>query len=450
MGVGRSSSADGALRATLWFWPFVVAVVSLVVTILLLMVRPDPGLPWATWMWPSGVDAATTLLQAVASSIMTATTLIFSLTVVALQLASQQFSPRLLREFVRDRVTQVVLAILVSTFVVSVTGLRGMDSDRPLPVLVPALVLVMGIGSALALLFFVGHIVKSLRVDTMMVSVHGEAAKTTRQAYPEYGDQSNELDPGLPGPEGGTLVASRRSGFVKAVRPEALVQAATEHRIFVRVGVRPGDQVTAGTPLASIWTDAGGDVSGSVADRMSEVVAGAVEMGFERTLEQDAALGLRQLTDIAVKAISPAINDPITAAHAVGYCADLLVQLQGRRLGPQQHDDEHGEPRVVTPDRDHRYYLDLVCAPVRRFGCSEPLVLTALLRLLRDCAANARDDTQRGQIRDQVGLILESMDAHMLSYDADAVRDLAARVELALQGNADEAYRDRAGETRSV
>src|SRR5699024_7214989 len=133
-----------------------------------------------------------------------------------------------------------------------------------------------------------------------------------------------------------------------------------------------------------------------------------------------------------------------------GYCADLLVRLQGRELGPQQHDDAHGTPRVVTPDRDHRYYLDLVCAPVRRFGSAVPLVLTALLRMLRDCAVNARDDEQRRDIREQVGLILESADSRLVPYDADAVRDLADRVELALTGRADDAYRDRAGETRSV
>jgi uncharacterized membrane protein len=447
---GRTSHPDGALRATLWFWPFVASVVSVVVTILLLMVRPDPELGWARWLWPSGVESASTLLQAVAGSIMTATTLIFSLTVVALQLASQQFSPRLLREFARDRVTQVVLAILVSTFVVSVTGLRGMASDRPLPVLVPALVLVLGIASALALLYFVGHIVKSLRVDTMMVSVHEEASKTTRETYPEYGDKSKDPQPGLPGPEGGTLLASPSSGFIKAIWPDVLVQAASKQSVFILVGVRPGDHVTVGSPLASIWADDGSTITPGVRKMLGEAATEAVDLGFERTLEQDAALGLRQLTDIAVKAISPSVNDPITTAHAVGYCADLLVQLQGRKLGPQQHNDERGTPRVVTPDRDHRYYLDLVCAPVRRFGCSEPLVLTALLRMLRDCAVNARDDIQREDIRDQVRLILESMDTHVLPYDADAVRDLADRVELALHGDTDDAYRDRAGETRSV
>ncbi len=436
------------MRATLWFWPAVAAASSLLLTMLLLHVRPAPGETWARWAWPSGTESATALLQAVAGSIMTATTLIFSLTVVALQLASQQFSPRLLREFARDRVTQVVLAVLVSTFVVAVTGLRGMDPDDPLPVLVPVLVLLLGIVSAGALLAFVGHIVKSLRVDTMMVSVRQEALATIEATYPEHDDRSKEPDADQPAGPGGVLLLSSRSGFVKAVHPHVLVRAAQQHGVLIRLGVRPGDHVAVGSPVAEVGPC---DGPGRV-DRtgLTEAVEAALEVGFERTLEQDAALGLRQLTDIAVKAISPGINDPITAAHAVGYCADLLVRLQGRKLGPQQHDDEDGVARAITPDRDHRYYLDLVCAPVRRYGRSEPLVLTALLRMLRDCAANAREDEQRHEIRHQAALVLETMDPDMVDYDARAVTDLAHRVELALAGDLGGAYRDRAGETRSV
>lgn len=438
----------GALRASLWFWPSVAAAGSFLLTVVLMTVRPEPGTPWATAVWPGGEQAASTTLQVVATSIMTATTLTFSLTVLALQLASQQFSPRLLREFARDPKTQAVLAILVSTFVVSLTGLRGMGSEEPLPVLVPALALVAGLASAGALLMFLGHIVRSLRVDSMMVAVHEEAAATVAGAYPEYDDRAKDPAHDLPGPEGGTLLMSSRSGFVQVVRPRALVDAAAEHGLFLLLGVRPGDHVTAGSPVGSVWTDDGAPAPDAGA--LASAVEQAVEMGFERTLQHDAALGLRQLTDIAVKAISPGINDPITAAHAIGYCSDLVARLQGRNLGPQQHVDGDGVPRLITPDRNHRYYLDLVCGPIRRYGSGEPLVLTALLRMLRACAATARDDGQRQEIARQTGLILEIADPGLVPSDAAEIRDFARRVHLALAGNLDDAFRDRAGETRSV
>ncbi|MEX5260184.1 DUF2254 family protein [Kocuria sp. CPCC 205263] len=183
-----------------------------------------------------------TMLQVVATSIMTATTSTFSLTVVALQPASQQFSPRVQREFARDTETQVVLATLISTFVISSTGLRGMGSEAPLPVLVPALVMVMGLASVGALVMFLGHIVRSLRVDSMMVAVHQEAAATVARAYPDYDDHSKDPAPGLPGPQGGTLLRSDRSGFVQAVRPGVPVEGCAEHGVPFLLGVRPGDQ----------------------------------------------------------------------------------------------------------------------------------------------------------------------------------------------------------------
>jgi uncharacterized membrane protein len=439
-------SAD-KVRASLWFWPSVAAAGSLVATLGLLTVRPSAEAGWARSLWPADASAATSLLQVVATASMTAATLTFSLTVVALQLASQQFSPRLLREFARDPVTQVVLGILVSTFVVALTGLRGIEPDRPLPVVVLALALVLGVVSAAALLAFVGHIVRALRVDTMMVAVHGEAAATVTETYPPYGDTRAKPREGLPGPAGGVLLPAVRSGFVTAVQPRVLVEAARRHGVFLRLGVRPGDHITVGSPVGSAWPVEAAEVD---AEALVDDVKQGVELGFERTVEQDLALGLRQLTDIAVKAISPGINDPVTAAHAVGYCGDLVVRLQSRELGPQEHLDDRGTVRVVTPDRDLRYYLDLVCAPVRRYGAAEPLVLTAVLRMLRACAVGARDDEQRAQIAAQVDLVLESVAPGTLEYDVDAVRDLARRVRLALDGDVDAAFRDRSGETRSV
>jgi uncharacterized membrane protein len=436
------------LRATLWFSPAVTAVLALFVTLALLTVRPEPASGLAELAFPGDAQAARAMLQVVATAVMTATSLTFSLTVLALQLASQQFSPRLLREFARDRLIQASLAVLVSTFVVALTGLRGLDPERPLPVLVLSLAQILGVVSALALLAFVGHVVRSLRVDTMMARAHQQTLATIDETYPELPDDGKAPDPGLPGPKGGTLVPAARSGFVRAVAGERLAEIAQRHGVFLRLGVRPGDMLVQGAPLASAWrTDGSGPVP--VHALVAEVLE-AVETGYERTTEQDAALGLRQLTDIAVKAISPSINDPVTATHAVAYCADVLVRLQGRHLGPQQHVDADGVVRVVTSDRDTRYYLDLVCAPVRRFGRSEPLVLTSLLRMLRDCAVSAHNDDQRHEIVRQVDLVVAEMDDGLLDDDAESVRDVARRVRQALGGDVDAAYRDRAGETRST
>jgi uncharacterized membrane protein len=434
--------------ATLWLWPTVAGSGSLLVTLGLLFVRPAPQSTLAEWAWPTDSSTAVSLVQIVGTASITALSLTLSLTVVALQLASQQFSPRLLRSFARDTIIQCTAAVLISAFVVSLATMRGLDPERPLPVLALLLVLLLGLASGAMLVTFMAHIVGRLRVDNMMAAVHHDAVATMPGAYAPYGEGPEyPADDELPGPEGGVLIPAWRSGFIRTVQPEPLLEAARRHGIVLRLGVRPGDSVVVGSPVASAFPDEGGDVP---IDALSRDLAEGIALGIERTEEQDVAFPLRQLVDIAIKAISPAVNDPTTAAESLGYCADLLVRLTGRRLGPQVERDRDGVVRLVLPDRDFPYYLHLCCAQARRFGRAEPTVLTALLRLLRDVAAQARDDQQRRAVADQCAAILREMSAEMLDSDQDAVRDMARRVELALNGRVDDAYRDRAGETRSI
>jgi uncharacterized membrane protein len=435
------------VRASLWFWPAVTAGITLAVTLALLLVRPAPTSTFAEWAWPGDSSTATSLVQIVGTSSITALSLTLSLTVVALQLASQQFSPRLLRSFARDGIMQGAISVLVSAFVASVTTLRGLDPERPLPVLALVLCFLLGLGASGMVIAFMAHIVRRLRVDNMMVVVHADAMRTMPDAYAPYGEGPEFPGDDVPGPEGGTLILAWRSGFVRSVAPEPLCEVARRQGVFLRLGVRPGDSVVEGSPLASAFSWGAAEIP---VDTLADELAGAVSLGFERTEEQDVAFPLRQLVDIAIKAISPAVNDPTTAAEALGYCADILVRLTGRRLGPQVHRDPEGNARLVLPDRDFRYYLDLTCAQARRFGRDEPTVLTALLRLLRDVAAQARDDGQRRDIAEQCDLVVAEMSERLLPHDQAAVDDLADRVRQALAGRVDDAFRDRAGVTRSI
>ncbi len=422
----------------LWVVPALVSLVSYGVATALVHVRPTGSL--ARLLWPGDAAAAVAMLQIVAGSVVTATSLTFSLVVVALQLASQQFSPRLLRGFARSWVIQAVLAVLVSTFVFSVTVLRELRGDRTLPSPALAVAFLLGLAAVGALLVLLASIVRGLRIDTMMLRVHAETRQVMDESYARYGDDHG-LPDGLQSPSAADgLVATTSSGFVTEVDSAPLVRAAEQADALVWLLARPGDHLVVGSPIAA--------VRGATRD-LTPAVQEAVRLGYERTLEQDVAFGFRQLVDIAVKALSPALNDPVTATHAVGHLADLLVRLNEHRLGPTVHRDAAGRPRVVVPDRDVRYYLDLACAQVRRFGSREPTVLIALARLLRDVAVAARDDEQRDEVARQVDLVRAST-AALGSGDAAAVSDMCRRVHHALEGRVLEAYADRAGETRST
>ncbi|MGY1714299.1 DUF2254 domain-containing protein [Geodermatophilus sp. SYSU D01106] len=439
---GRSSAESS--RAPLWVWPATAGLVAAVAGWLLGEVEPRSGL--LAGLWPSDSSAAGSLLQVVATGAVTITTLTLSLTVVALQLASSQFSPRLLRDFVRDRVTKAVLAVFAATFTFALAGLRGIDQAEPVPTLVCLVAALLGLASFGALLAFVTHIARMLRVDSMMVRVHDETDAAIRVFYRDYGDRSarspDELDTGR---ARGTPVRATRSGFVRVTDAEHAVRAAQAQDAVVRIEVRPGDHVVQGSPIATVWA-AGGTAVDGVADAVRE----AVHLSAERTIDQDAGFGFRQLEDIAIKAMSPAVNDPTTAATAVGHMADLLVRLTGRHLGATLHEDAEGVGRVVVPDRDLRYYLDLACGQLRRFGAGEPTVLVALLRMLRDVAVVCRDDEQRAAVARAADEVCGQLAHQPLEQDADGVRDLRMRVDLALAGRLEDAFADRAGETRSI
>jgi uncharacterized membrane protein len=147
----------------------------------------------------------------------------------------------------------------------------------------------------------------------------------------------------------------------------------------------------------------------------------AIRLGYERTAEQDVAFGVRQLADIAVKALSPAINDPYTAIQALEHLGVLLARLVRRPLGNQILHDDAGTTRVVVPGRDLSYYLDLATGQIRRFGCAEPRVDRALLRVLATTGTFCQDPDDRALIARHVELVVE-----------DAQRTIPQPADLAL------------------
>ncbi|HEY5986772.1 MAG TPA: DUF2254 family protein, partial [Streptosporangiaceae bacterium] len=215
-------------------------------------------------------------------------------------------------------------------------------------------------------------------------------------------------------------IASRRSGYVQLVRPGMLLSLAARHGVCLRLRPRVGEHVVAGTTLAWIWRASPGDPAPD-ARVFSQVLDAGVRIGFERTLEQDAAFGIRQLVDVACKALSPAVNDPYTAVQAVDHLSVIFCALAPRPLGNHVVRDGGGAT-VTVPGRRFPEYLAVMCGLIRRYGAREPTVAHALLRLLSNCAAVAGDDPERcAAIEEQAHIVI-----------ADAEREVAQPADLAL------------------
>lgn len=433
-----------ALRTQLWPLPTLGVGLAVVLGVGLprLDARIDEDLPASvtSYLFGGGAGAARTVLDAIASSLITVTALTFSLTVLTLQLASSQFSPRLLRTFSRDRFVHITLALFLATFTYALTVLRVVrTADDGGAAFVPqvsvTVAFVLTLASVVGLVLFLAHLAKEIRVETMLRNVHTEASETVRRVLPER-DPTSVEGAALPRPpvDAAPLPAGS-SGFLDRVDEQALLAAAVDADAVLFLDRPVGSSLVAGTPVGAAWPRATGSFDPDTLTQLRHRVAEAISTAFERTEADDIGFGLRQLTDVAVKALSPGINDPTTAVHALGHASALLCELAGRDLGPRLLRDEQDQVRVVLRQPDLDDLLELVVAQPRRYGAGDSPLLSRLSSLLRELAWCVREQDQRRAVADQLARLrattaAQDFDAH----ERARLAGLAEQVEEALAG----------------
>ncbi|EME64069.1 hypothetical protein G352_13657 [Rhodococcus ruber BKS 20-38] len=437
----RRRALAEAMRSRLWPVPAAAVLLAVLAGIGLpeLDAAVDDRLPptVAGYLFGGGADAAREVLAVVAGSLITVTSLTFSLTLVTLQLASSQYSPRLLRTFAADRVVQRTLGLFLATFAYALTVLRTVRGDTAGPGFVPQIALttayLLTVASVLALVLFLGHLVRQIRVEAVLEQVRADTCETATRLLPADRQDRPALPVPPPSPH---YVEAASSGFLVELDEHALLAAAEQAEAVVWVSRPVGSPALAGTPVASWWSPRPQPLTEDEARRLCVRVRGALRTGSERTAVQDIGYGLRQLTDVVVRALSPGINDPTTAVHGLVSCTAVLGDLLDRRLGPYPLCDEHGRVRVVLARPTFAELLDLVCTQPRLYGADDPAVLDALLSMLRELAWKATTAQQRAAITDQLGRLQKHIAGHDAANRAQ-FDDLARRVGQALEGRWD-------------
>lgn len=385
------------LRDSLWLLPAVAIAAAIVLAMVLVELEPPAWLPEAL-TFGGTPEGARAVLSELAGATITVVGLVFSLTVIALQMAAAQFTPRLLRTFLADRRTQVVLAGMLGSAVYDVAVLRtvrstGDDVELFVPGIAVTVALLFAVVAVGLLVFFLHHVTRQLRVDLVMGYIAGE----TRHQL-QHLDAARERLPDREPPTvpvGARAVVAQRGGYLQAVDLHGLARLACDAGIRVRLRPGLGESVSRGTTLAWIWSDGAERREGAAAVDVGHGIHGAVHLGPDRTESRDLTFGLRQLTDIAVKALSPSINDPTTARQAVEQLASVLVDLADHPLGTDLVEDPDGQVRVAVPRPSFAAHLALSTTPIRRYAAEEPQVLRALAGLLTDLAERVADHADR-------------------------------------------------------
>jgi uncharacterized membrane protein len=423
----RREAVREYVGGALWVMPFTAGIIAVIVASLLVSVTPPSEGSWLSGLGFQGsAEAAQGVLLAITGTVVTVIALVLGLSVVALQLASTQFSPRLLRNFLRDRPNQVALSVFLATFAYCATLLYSVDvgpDPESYPRIAVNLAIVLLFASMAMVVYFADHLSHSLQVEAIMRRVEREALQVVLGSPTDV-----DLEPPQPPPWALEIPASS-SGYVQTTHPELLLPLAIRHRVGIALTTGVGQHIAWGSPLALIWTPSPEDPLPDMAE-FKRAFDADVTLGFERTRQQDVAFGIRQLVDIAVKALSPAVNDPYTAVQAIQHMTAIFGTMACWPLGPRVARDPNGPAVVVVPSRVFGQYLAKMCGLVRRYGSAEPNAMTALLRLMDHSARMASTDAARlDAISEQARLVRQDGERD-IAQPADAAQVIEEEQEL--------------------
>jgi uncharacterized membrane protein len=420
----------------LWFEPALAIVGALILGLILSNIAVAPGSLLDRIAFKGSVSDGRQLLAVVTGTMITVTSLVFALTVVTLQIAGTQFSPRLLRSFLRDRGTQMVLSTFVGTVSYSLAGLHTVGSNGggvPVPRLAVSGALVLALISVGMLVYYVGHITNAIRIDTIMRSVEQRARHVLRRDHPLLDDAAGDADgqDSSPIPDGAVTVPAPYEGYLQGVDVHTLTALARREGLTVQLLQLVGYHVVEGRPLAAVWAD-----DGSAPRPASfRTLAAAIHVAQERKVELDVGFALRQLVDITNRAMSTGQNDPYTAVQAIHHLTNFLVDAAGRSFAVRRLADHDGRTRVIVPVMAFSTHLKVVCGHIRQGGLERhPRVTVELLRMLGEVADAAVGEGRRAAVRGELDLVVT--DARRMipaEADLDEVERAASAVRASLQ-----------------
>lgn len=402
----------GTLRSSYWFIPALMLSAAAVLAFVTVWVdrRLTPAdMPvLQELVYTGGTDGAREVLSAISASMITVAGVVFSITIVTLQLASSQFGPRILANFMRDRANQVTLGTFVSTFLYSLLVLRTVSTEgaNAVPHLSVTLAVMLAIASLSVLIFFIHHVSTTIQAPNLIQRITHDLQASVDTNLPAADD------PDLPSAPAVSQIASDfdlrareirapGTGYVQVINFDRLVHVAAEHDLVVRLLTRPGRFLDGHTAFALAYP----------ADRMTEEAASqlraAVGTGASRSQQHDVEFPIKQMVEIAVRALSPGINDPFTAGNCVDQLSAALSELAGRPMPPAEFTDKDGVARVhVREPLDFATLVGGMYDQIRQCASFHTIIYMQMLDGLVRVATCVRDASRLPPLLRQGELIL--------------------------------------------
>lgn len=394
------------VRSSFWFVPAVMAAGA--VTLAFVSITLDETVKdWSAlgldWIFSGDAEGAATILGTLAGSMITITGVVFSMTLVALSLTSSQLGPRLLHNFMSDTTTQMVLGTFVSTFLYCLLILRTIRREEGaifVPHLSVSLAVLFAVVSVAVLIYFIHHVSRSIQANQIMAKVGTELNEEIECLFPvRIGSGGPRVAAKQPSDhfldafdQTARPVCSTKDGYLQFIDGDGLIELAEKENIVIRLVRQPGHYMVAGSPLAMVWPE------NRLSDTLEERIHTAFALGNQRTPGQDIEFSVNQLVEIAVRALSPGVNDPFTAVSCVDHLGSALCRLAQRELPSQYRHDEQDQLRLIAPVVTFAEITDAAFNQIRQYGRSSAAVTIRMLETISVIAEFAQRPEERAAL----------------------------------------------------
>lgn len=409
-----------AIIDSFWFVPAILLLTSIGLAVLSVLVDRvmqdywDNNLSWVFWVGPTG---SREVLAVIAGSMIGATSLVFSMTLVALTLASSQLGPRLLAIFRADRTTQVALGVFVATLAYALLMLRlvrpeGERGGELVPIASVTIAQLLTIISLALLIYFIHHLAELLESDTIVSHVGKALDGNVLDLFPETADSGAR---GEPSPDGEAPLAERSSavipvehmGYVQTIARRQLIALAEAADGRIELLAMSGEFLVAGQPLARFWP------LEKMTDELERGIRSGVAIGPKRTQAEDLEYAANALVEVALRALSPSLNDPFTAMACVNRLGAALATAIRREDPPLRRRGDDGQVRLLLRERGFVDLLEGGFNDIRHAAAEQPAVLSAIVRILGSLAELVAEPERRAAIERQGEAVRRTMERYL-------------------------------------
>lgn len=423
------------ITSSYWFIPSVMLVSSFLLSFFFiwidgLIVKDDlPAI--FHWIYLNKPDGARSLLSTIAGSMITVAGVVFSITIVALTLASTQFGPRILTNFVRDKGNQFVLGAFISTFVYCLSllrTLRGGEENLFIPHISIMIGFILAIINIFVLIYFIHHISNSIQVSNIISNINSELLSSIAKRFPkELGNDvsgAKKLWTALEQPprdfeERSVKIPSSKSGYIRFMDDNGLISFAKSNNIIIKLLCRPGEYLIEGTPIAHVYPKE--NYNESIDSKINHDIV----TGSQRTSEQDVEFPINQIVEIALRALSPGINDPFTAIGCVERLTVSLCELAKSHPPSRFRYDSENNLRIIANPKKFSELLDKAFNQILHFGRSDFVVVLKLIESVNIISHFLHNDEDIAATMNFVGLVkAQSKPSQMVDVEREKINNL--------------------------